>query len=333
MSVQFVIDDWKKGKFKPFYWVEGEEPFFIDQVINYAEQNLLSPEEAGFNLHILYGKDTLPAQLVNICKQYPMFGERQVVVLKEAQHLKEVDALASYFENPQPTTLLVIGHKEKKLDKRSKVSKLIAKNGELVTTKKVYENQLPMLVSKMAEEAGFTFEQKALHLLIDHVGNDLGRLHNEIEKLRVNIKGRSQITTSDIETFIGISKDFNAFELQDALATKDLAKCIRIIQYFDANPKAGPIQLILPTLFNYFSKIYKLHGIGNVSDSVLRPLFFNNPVAMQQAKEAYKNYSFQELEKVFLLLEQYNLRSVGVNDQGTSDADLLKEVVCKIIQS
>jgi len=333
MSVQFVLDDWKKGKFKPYYWIEGDEPFFIDQVINYAEHHLLSPEEAGFNLHVLYGKDTLAAQLINICKQYPMFGERQVVILKEAQHLKDVDELDSYFENPQPTTLLVVGCKEKKLDKRTKAGKIISKNGELITTKKVYENQLPTMVNKMAEDLGFTIEKKALHLLVDHVGNDLGRLHNEIEKLRVNIKGRDQITAADIETFIGISKDFNAFELQDALASKDLAKCIRIIQYFEANPKAGPIQLILPTLFGYFSKIYKLHGIGNTSDSVLRPLFFNNPVAMQQAKEAYRNYSIKELEKIFLLLEYYNLRSIGVNDQGTADADLLKELVCKIIQS
>lgn len=333
MSAQYVIDDWKKGKFKPYYWIEGEEPFYIDQVINYAEHHLLSPEEAGFNLHVLYGKDTLWSQLVNICQQYPMFGERQVVILKEAQHLKDLDLLISYFENPQPTTLLIIGFKEKKLDKRGKMPKVIQAKGEMVTTKKVYENQLPIIVSKMATELGFTIDQKALHLLIDHVGNDLGRLFNEIEKLSVNIKGRNDITTADIETFIGISKDFNAFELQDALATKDLAKCIRIIQYFDSNPKAGPIQLIIPSIFQYFSKIYKLHGIGNTSDSVLRPLFFNNPVAMQQAKEAYRNYSIRELEKIFLLLEHYNLRSVGLNDQGTSDADLMKEMVCKIIQS
>jgi DNA polymerase-3 subunit delta len=331
MSAEKIITDWKKQIFKPIYWLEGEESYFIDMVMNYAEHNILNQSEAGFNLTVFYGRDADWASVVNACRRYPMFAEKQVVLLKEAQQMKDIDKLEGYIENPLPSTIFVVSYKEKKVDGRSKLSKLLQKKGELLSTKKLYDNQLPEWIMTMVEQAGLSINQKALLLLVDHIGNDLSRLHNEIEKLSINLKGRKQITEEDIETFIGVSKEFNVFELQDAIAKKDLAKAIRIVQYFASNPKAAPLQLILPTLHSYFSKVYTIFGMENTSEQALMPLFFRNPFATRQALQACNTYGFTGVERILLLLHQYNLRSIGINDAGTEDADLMKELIVKIM--
>ena len=183
----------------------------------------------------------------------------------------------------------------------------------------------------MIQQMGLSINQKALLVLADHIGNDLSRLQNEIDKLAVNLQGRKNITEEDIEKYIGISKEFNVFELQEAIATRNLSKAIRIIQYFKANPKAAPIQLILPTLYAYFSKVYSVFGMENRSEQALMNVFYRNPFVVKQALQTSKEYGEEGLEKILLLLHQYNLRSIGINDGGTEDADLLKEMVVKII--
>lgn len=330
MSAEKILADWKKKIFKPIYWLEGEEPYYIDMVVDYAEHHILNESEAGFNLTVFYGRDADWAVVVNACMRYPMFAEKQVVLLKEAQQMKDIEKLEGYVSKPLASTIFVVAYKEKKLDARTKFSKLIKEKGEVLTTKKLYDNQLPEWTSQMISSHGLTINAKALALLVDHIGNDLSRLQNEVEKLSVNLAGRKNITEEDIEKYIGISKEFNVFELQDAIAQKNLAKAIRIIQYFSANPKAGPIQLLLPTLYSYFSKIYSVYGMDNKSEQALFGVFRNN-YAVKAAQQAMNNFGYDGVEKILLLLHQYNLKSIGINDSGTEDSDLMKEMVVKMM--
>src|SRR5665647_1268500 len=206
MSTLSIIANWKKNIYKPLYWLEGDEDFFIDEVMDYSEKKILSQADAEFNLTAFYGKDANWADIVNACRRYPMFAERQVVLLKEAQQMKDVDKLESYVENPLPSTILVVSYKGKTLDGRQKFSKLIKKKGEVFLSKKMYENQLPGWINSYMHTNGFTIKPKALALLVDHIGNDLSRIVNEIEKLSLNLKEKN-ITEDDIEKFIGISKE------------------------------------------------------------------------------------------------------------------------------
>jgi DNA polymerase-3 subunit delta len=334
MSAEKIIAEWNQKKFKPVYWLEGDEPFFIDQVVEYAEHNLLSESEASFNLAVFYGKDADWTSVLNACMRYPMFGERQVVLLKEAQHMKDIDKLENYIQKPLSSTVFVVSYKDKKLDARTKFAKAVKQHGELLSTKKIYENQLPEWTQQMVESLGLSINHNALLLLVDHIGNDLSRLKNEIEKISINLNKRKTITEDDIENYVGVSKEFNVFELQDAISQKNLPKAIRIIQYFQSNPKAAPLQLILPTLYTYFSKIYTAAALNDYSENTLRPFFYNNPFAVKQAITAIKNYGFSGTEKILLLLHEYNLKSIGINSaiSGTAaDAEFLKELSVKII--
>lgn len=332
MSAEKIISEWKKGSFKPVYWLEGDEPYFIDRVVDYAEHKILSEAEAGFNLSVFYGRDADWAAVVNACMRYPMFAERQVVLLKEAQHMKDIDKLESYVDNPLSSTIFVVSYKEKKVDGRSKLAKLIKTKGVVLSTKKMYENQLPEWTTQMIQQHGLTISHKALNLLVDHIGNDLSRIENEIEKLAVNLGARKGITEDDIENYIGISKEFNVFELQDALGKKDLSKAIRIIRYFEANPKAAPIQLILPALYNFFSKVFMIYAMPNADEKSIAAAIGVNPFFGKDYFVAARKYDYAGVEKILLLLHHYNLRSLGVNDGGSSDAGLLKEMVVKMMQ-
>jgi DNA polymerase III subunit delta len=331
MSVEKIITDWKKKSFKPVYWLEGEEEYFIDKAVEFAERHILSESEASFNLTIFYGKDANWPDVINACRRYPMFAERQVVLLKEAQQMREVEKLESYMENPLHSTVLVVSYKEKKLDARKKFAKLIKEKGVLLTTKKMYDNQLPEWTTDLLQTKGLTITQKGLALLIDHIGNDLTRIENEVDKICVNLGKRTNITEDDIEQYIGVSKDYNVFELQSALAAKDLARSIRIIQYFEANPKAAPIQLVLPSLYSFFSKVFMIFGTGTSDEKTIATSIGVNPYFMKEYMLAVRMYTYSGVEKALLLLHHYNLKSVGVGDTGTDDASLLKEMAVKIM--
>jgi len=331
MSAEKILGDWKKKLFKPVYWLEGEENYYIDLVMNYAEHKLLPESEAGFNLSVFYGKDASWSDVVNACMRYPMFAERQVVLLKEAQQMRDIDKLDPYIENPLQSTVFVVSYKEKTLDKRTKLYKTIKKDGEVFTSEKVKEYKMVDWVTDYMQQQGVVMGPKAIILLVDFVGNDLGRLTNEIEKITVNLGDRKTITEDDVEKYVGVSKEYNAFELQSAMSKKDLAKAIKIIQYFESNPKAAPIQLVLPALYGFFSKLYSVFGMVDKSEAAIRPLFYNNPFAAKEAISAMKMYGYEGIEKALLLLHEYNLRSIGVNDTGTPDGSLLKEMVVKMM--
>lgn len=331
MSAEKILSEWKKGQFKPIYWLEGDEPYFIDMLVDHAEHKILSESEAGFNLTIFYGRDADWAAVVNACRRYPMFAERSVVLLKEAQHMRDIDKLEPYIENPLSSTVFVVSYKEKKVDARTKFAKLLKQNADVFTTKKIYDSQLPEWASNMVQQHGLTINQKALQLLVDHIGNDLSRIQNEVEKLAVNLGSRKNITEDDIETYIGVSKEFNVFELQDAMVRRDLAKAIRIIQYFEANPKAAPIQMMLPALYNFFSKVYMIFGVQG-DEKTLATAIGVNPYFIKDYIAAAKNYAYEGVERILLLLHEYNLRSVGVNNAGAEDSSLMKEMVVKMMR-
>lgn len=332
MSAEKILGDWKKKLFKPVYWLEGEEDFYIDKIMDYAEHKLLPESEAGFNLSVFYGKDANWSDVVNACMRYPMFAEKQVVLLKEAQQMKDIDKLEPYIEKPLSSTIFVVSYKEKTLDKRTKLYKTIKKDGEVFTAEKVKDYKMVEWVTDYVAQQGFKMDQKAIILLVDFVGNDLSRITNEIEKITVNLGKRNTITEDDIEKYVGVSKEYNAFELQSAMSKKNLAKAITIIQYFESNPKAAPIQLVLPALYGFFSKLYIVFGMTDKSENAVKSLFYNNPFAAKEAIGAMKLYGYEGIEKALLLLHEFNLKSVGVNDTGTSDGSLLKEMVVKMMR-
>lgn len=331
MSAEKIISEWKKKKFKPIYWLEGEEDYYIDRVVDHAEHHILDESQAGFNLTVFYGRDADWASVVNACRRYPMFAERQVVILKEAQQMKDVEKLEPYVENPSPSTVFVVSYKDKKLDARKKFAKTVKEKGVLITTKKMYDRELPEWTKDMVQSKGLTITPKGLALLVDHIGNDLTRIENEIDKISVNLGKRTGITEDDIENFIGVSKEFNIFELQSAMAAKDLAKSIRIIQYFEANPKSAPVQLVLPSLYSFFSKVFMVFGAGTNDEKTIATAIGVAPYFVKDYIQAARLYSYQGAEKALLLLHQYNLRSIGIGNVNTEDGSLMKELAVKMM--
>jgi DNA polymerase-3 subunit delta len=330
MSVEKIISDWKKKQFRPIYWLEGEEEYFIDKAVAYAEHHILSEAEASFNLSIFYGKDANWADVMNACRRYPMFAERQVVLLKEAQQMKDVEKLEPYIENPLSSTILVVSYKDKKLDARKKFSKLVKENGVVVTTKKLYDRDIPAWTQEMVHSKGLTITPKGLALLADHIGNDLSRIENEIEKLSVNLGKRTQINEDDIERYIGVSKEFNVFELQSAIATRDLARAIRIVQYFESNPKANPIQLVLPSLYGFFSKVFMIQAIPGDERTIASAIGVS-PYFVKDYLQAFRLYGTGGIENILMLLHHYNLKSVGVGNASADHGSLMKEMVVKMM--
>ena len=331
MNAEKILTDLRKKVFKPVYWLEGDEEYFIDQVISFAEHNILSPEEASFNQTVFYGRDAAWADVVNAAMRYPMFAEKQVVILKEAQSMRDLEKLESYISKPLDSTILFIAYKNKKVDGRTKLAKLLKEKAVFFTTKKLYDNELPEWTQALVRSKGFTITNKALFLLIDHIGNDLNRLNNEVDKLVLNLSDRKNISEDEVENYVGISKEFNVFELQQAIAQKDLYKAIRIINYFEANPKAAPLPLIFPSLYNFFSKVQMIYSVPVRDEKSVAAAIGVNNFFVRDYLQTATRFSAHEVEKLILLLHQYNLKGIGINDAGSTDGMLLKEMVVKMI--
>ncbi len=329
-AVHNILTEFKKKSFKPVYWLEGEEEYFIDEIIRFAEHNILPESEAAFNLSVFYGRDADWTSVINTCRRYPMFAERSVVIIKEAQGMRDIDKLDAYIQQPLNTTILFVAYKGKKIDGRTKLAKTLKDKCVLLTTKKLYENELPDWITGLVKSKGFTISNKALSLFIDHIGNDLCRISNEIEKIALNLQDRTTISEDDIEKFVGISKEYNVFELQDAMGKRDFYKAVRIAQYFESNPKAGPLQLIFPSLYGFFSKLQMIQHSPTTDRSAAGAMGVPE-WKLKEYVQAAQRYSVTSVEKNILLLHQYNLRSLGVNDAGTSDGQLLKEMIARML--
>lgn len=331
MTAEAILKSWKKKEFLPIYWLEGEEDFYIDELMNFAEKEILSEAERSFNLTVFYGKDADWTAIINACRRYPMFAEKQVVLLKEAQIMNSIEKLEPYFEDPLSSTIFIVAYKGKTFDKRSKLSKIIPKHGQVFNSAKIKDDKVHEWVFDYIKSLGYQISSKSAMLIQEHIGNDLSRIVNEIEKLIVNIGDKKEIDEDDIEKYIGISKEYNAFELQAAIAYKKLDTALKIINYFEANPKAGPIHMVLPAIYAFFSKVYAVYGMSNQTEAALKQHFYFNPVALKQGTSAMKNYGLRGTEKIILLMHHYNLKSIGIENSNAESASLLKELVAKII--
>ncbi len=337
MSAEEIIKDLKARKFKPVYLLQGEESYYIDQVVDYMEKNILSDAEKGFNQTVLYGKDTDMATILNAAKRYPMMSEYQLIVVKEAQDLKwaegsgkETDFTLAYFEKPLPSTILVFAYKYGTFDKRKKIYKAINGSGLVFQSDPVRDYKITAWIDDHIKSKGYKIEPQAVALMGEYLGTDLSKIANEVEKLCLNISKDVVIKTDHIQRNIGISKEYNVFELQKALATRNVLKCNQIINYFASNPKANPMIMVMANLNSYFSKILKYHYLSNKSEAA-RELGVS-PYFIKDYEAAARTFSAGKTFEIISLLREYDLKSKGVDSSGnTTDGDLLKELVFKLL--
>lgn len=331
-EVKQIVSDIKNGNIKPVYLLTGEEPYYIDIISDYIEKNVLSEAERGFNQMVLYGKDVSVEDIVGNAKRYPMMAEKQVVIVKEAQHLaRTIDKLSGYVENPQPSTVLVLCYKYSKFDKRKKVYKLIKKNGVCFESKKMYENQVSDWIRKVLNGKGYQITQKASSLLVEFLGTDLSKISNELEKLQLVLNKEKEITPLEIEENIGISKDYNNFELKKALGERNVLKATRILNYFAQNPKDNPFIVTVTLLNTFFTQLLKYHGLTDHNPKNVASVLGINPYFVTEYKVAAKNYPMRKVSVIIANLRELDLKGKGVGAANVSQADLLKELLVKII--
>ncbi len=332
MDFETIMQNLKKKVYHPIYLLQGEEPYFIDQVSNYIEKNVLPEAEKGFNQTIFYGKDTETRTVAEASLRYPMMTEKQVIIVKEAQSLKKIEDLAPYAEHPLSSTILVLNYKYKNLDARTKLHKAIKSKGVILTTKKLWENQVPAWIEKYLRQYDYTITPQACQILTDSLGTELGKIANELNKLVIAVNETNRITPEHIEKNIGLSKDYNILELQDALATKNILKANKIINYFGANPKQHPIQMTIVVLFGYFSKIFAYHFLKDKSEQGAINTIGGSPYYIKKIIGASKKYNPTKLYEIMGILREYDLKSKGMGVSGLTDSgDLQKELIYKIL--
>ncbi len=327
-----IVTDIQKGDIKPIYFLMGEEPYYIDKISDFIADNILSEEERGFNQMVIYGRDSTVEDIVSNAKRYPMIAERQVVIVKEAQDLsRTIEKLVEYAENPQPTTVLVVCYKYKKIDKRKKLHKTISKSGVIFEGKRLYENQVGDWIIKTLKGRGFGISPKAAQMLVEFLGTDLGKIDNELQKLQLICPEGITISPEIIEENIGISKDFNNFELRSAIGEKDTLKAHRIINYFAQNPKDNPMVVTISLLFSYFSQILQYHGLNDKSKGAVAKQLKVNPFFVKDYVTAARNYPMKKVSHAISLLQETDVKSKGVGASNVSQGDLLKELLVKIM--
>lgn len=332
MDYNQIITDLKNKVYFPIYFLEGEEPYFMDRISDLILDSVLTEDEKGFNQSILYGKDLSIDTIMTTAKRFPMMAERQVVVIREAQNIKNIEDLAAYAEKPMKSTILVVNYKYKTIDKRKKLYKSLQKNGAYFESKPIYDNQVPAWISKYLKEKNLGIDPRAAQMITDFVGSNLQRIVNELDKVTISLVPGTSIMPDDVEKNIGISKDFNTFELQNALGNKDILKANRIINYFIDNEKLHPLTVVIGMLVGYFRKLLAYYSIENKSDRTLvaqklgvNPFFINDYV------NASKNYSLDKVINIISIMREYDLRSKGGRGGSTPNGDLLRELVFKIL--
>ncbi len=332
MDYKQIIKDIENKQIKPIYLLHGDESYFIDQ-ITHALENILTEDEKAFNQTVVYGKDADVIEIANNCQRFPMMAPYQVVIVKEAQYLKNIEELKHYASNPVATSVLVLIHKEKSVDKRKSVFKTIAKTGVSFESKKLYDNQVPGVITQIIEAKGKRIDVKSSHLLVEFIGNDLNALIKEVDKLLVTLPpSEQQITPEHIEKHIGYSKDFNVFELQKAIGNKDIVKANRIINYFESNPKHS-INEVIPALFRYFQNVLKLHYLTDKSKQSVASCLGIHPFFSNEYIGVAGRYNIRKTVKIIELLKDYDLKSKGIGYAGSSADVLLKEMIFKILNA
>jgi DNA polymerase-3 subunit delta len=334
MDYNGIIRDIRAGKVAPLYLITGEEPYYIDCICEVLERELLDESEKAFSLTIAYGKDTDMDQLLGLARSYPMIGQRQVVVVREAQEMdafkksSKLEGFNAYIANPQLSTVLVLAFKHKKPDARQSWVKAIEKKGVVFSGKALYDSQVPAWVEKFVKERGFTITPDVASLIADHLGNKLGHVANELDKLSIILPKGSKIDAAAVEKHIGVSKDFNVFELQNALGRKDILKANRILQYFAANPKENPPIVIVSTIFGYFTKVALAHACPQ--DKLVETLKIN-PFFAKDYQGAKSRYTRDKIIRIFGYLRDADRKLKGVGNKSIGDEFILKELVYKIL--
>ncbi len=318
----------KQKKYHNIYFLCGEEPYYIDLISDYIEENVLDENEKAFNQSVLYGRDVDIDQLVGEAKRYPMMSEYTVIICKEAQNIKKIEALSTYLENVSPTCILVVCYKYKTPDGRTEFGKKIKKSAGYLESKKLYANQLPDWISDYAQKQKLTAHPRASLMMAEYLGNDLSKIANEINKLAITLTIGTEITVQHVQENIGISKEYNVFELQTALGQRDVLKANRIINYFSQSGNDNPPQMIIPSLYNYFLKIMLLHKIQDKSQA--SKILGVNPYFLKEYEVASRLYNPIKLVEIVNILRTYDLKSKGVDGTMTNEA-LYKEMIYKIL--
>lgn len=330
-EIRNIVSDIKNGNLKPIYFLMGDEPYYIDKISDYIEENVLEEADKGFNQQVIYGRDATIEDIVSAAKRYPMMAEKQVLIVKEAQDLsRNIEKLVSYAENPQPTTVLVFNYKHKKLDKRKKLHKAIAKTGFIFESKKLYENQVSDWIRKVLNGKNYKIEPKAAQMLVEFLGTDLSKISNELGKLMLILPKETIINDMHIEENIGISKDFNNFELKKAIGEKDVVNANRIINYFIENPKKNPIVMTISLLNGFFTQLLMFHGLKDKSKNSVAKNLGVSPYFVDEYFLASRNYPMRKVAQVIAYLRDADVKSKGVGANNTT-SDILKELLFKIL--
>jgi DNA polymerase-3 subunit delta len=327
----------KSRKFDPVYLLQGEETYYIDLISNYIESNALTESEKGFNQVILYGKDVTVAAILTHARRFPMMAEKQVVIVKEAQDIQDLQKeagaklLLSYLANPTPSTILVLCHKNKTLDKRKELGKKADQLTTSLTFKKPYDNQLADFISDYVADRGYKIDEEAVRVLAEYVGNDLNRLANEIDKVLIDWKREESIRVDAVMSRVGISKEYNIFELQKAIIVKDLYHSAKIVNYFQANTKKNPVIPMVAFLYSFFSKLLIASTLSDTSDRALIVSLKINPYAARDYSAACRKYSTHKIIENISLLKEADLKLKGVNSGSGEDGEILKELVFRLL--
>ncbi len=331
MRFDDIIKDIRNKVFYPIYFLMGEESFYIDVISDYLEAKVLTETEKEFNMSILYGRDTDIPTIISIAKRYPMMASHNLVIIKEAHHIKNIEDIQPYLHNPLESTILVICYKYKSIDKRIKFYKELKAAGVVFEGKKLYDNEVPGWISNYVKRRGYRIGPKAVQLLADHLGANLGKIVNEVKKLFINIKKGDEITTAVIEENIGISKDFNIFEFQNALGSKNKEKAFQIAKYFADNQKSHPFIMTSGILFQFFAKILTYHTLTDKSQRNAAAELGVSPFFMKDYALAAGNFPPGKAKQCIALLRKYDTMSKGVNNESTDHGELLKELTVRIL--
>lgn len=332
MTFEQIKADIKARKYKPVYLLMGDEPYYIDELTEMLTSSVLPEEERDFNQNILYGMETDVRTVITLARSYPMMSDYQLIVIKEAQNLSKIEELEVYVKNPLNTTILVLNYKNGSLDKRKKLYAEIDKQGVIMESKKIPDYKIPAFISSYIQSKNLSIDQKSAQMLSDYLGNDLSKITNEVAKLLIAIPpNQRQITAELIEENIGISKDFNNFELLNAIINKNIFKVNQIADYFEKNPKNNPMIMTMSILFNFFSNLMICYWAKNKTEQgIATELGFRNPYQAKDYVIALKNYNAFKCMEIISLLRAYDAKSKGVDNTSTRDGELLKELLYKI---
>ena len=323
-----ILQSLQTRQYAPFYLIDGEEPYYIDQLTSHFENDILQPHERDFNLITLYGKDVEWSDVVNACRRFPMFADKQVVILKDAGQMKGFNELAGYLKNPSPTTVLLIEHRFKKADGKTTVVKTAKDRGFYFNSEKVKDDRMPAWIQDYGKEIGFTIGAREAEVLTSSLGNDLQKIANEIAKVRINVPDQKELTMALIQKYIGVSRDYNIFEFPETLTSGDLDKLYKMLSFFLSSPKAAPMPLLIGVFYTHFSKLYMANHLrGKPEKEVTAALGYWK---FKETMAATQNWPLPRVERCLMLLAKYSTMSVGIKN-ASNDRELLKEMIAQMM--